>query len=112
MYNRRNSLSTGAPICGSIIAKVRRAKQQGTWTSSRSSSSSISSGDIILNSQPNFPIVLPQETIELELGILPPITSTKKVESKTETYDSKEIGKLLATAKKWRMRSQANRSLT
>lgn len=112
MYRRKHSLSTGAPICGSVIAKVRRDKQQRAWASSRSSSSSTNSTEILSINQTNFPIVLPQKTIELELGVLPLVATTDKIESKTGTYDSKEISKLLAAAKKWRMRSQANRTLT
>lgn len=114
-YQRATSLTSGAPIYGNIIAKVRRERRQTAWTSSRSSSSSVNSVDCVgRTASKNFPLVLPQETVALELGIITttPPNAEKSNVSDLGVYDSNEVDKLLSAARKWRIRSQANRTLT
>lgn len=112
-YQRTNSLTVGAPICGNIVGKVRRERRQKAWTNSRSSSSSMNSGEGSSAPPKSFPLVLPQETIELELGVIATTSTAGKPSTADKgVYDSAEVDKMLSAAMKWRIRSRANRTVT
>lgn len=126
------SLCHGDAIVGNIIDKVRRERRRhlskmnaSESRPSTSSSRTISSGNSANTSSGHqFPNVLPQCIVELELGIVeiqnPPSPSVLEIRSvSANDTNSSELllhrgdeatAKLLAAARKWRETSQRSRS--
>ncbi|KAJ6647415.1 hypothetical protein Bhyg_02637 [Pseudolycoriella hygida] len=98
------SLSSGEPVCGNVISRIRlnRKNKKSAWVAS-DTSSSISSSDSI--STKDFPEVIPQQSFDLELGVLGMVAYHTASNHLTEDDDH---AKLLLAAKSWRM----NRNLS
>lgn len=108
--NTASELTSGQPVCGSIIS--RRRKQRIAWaaTDSQQSISSSCSSDSIRNESPliigeqkTFPNLLPQKSIELELGVI------GVPEEGTENSTPSTASNLLEAARNWRNQSQRTR---
>lgn len=109
-----SSLTSGPPLYGNIIVAARRRdktnnpsftyRKRSAWTSHSvsSSSSSLSSFDVV--SQKDFPEKIPQQPVELELGIIGMQSSSPEGPNCEDTTD-----KLLAAARRWRQTSRRRR---
>lgn len=98
----RSQLTTGEPIYGNIITKARKARRQRTAWGDSTSCSSMSSSDSSNNIR-EFPDRLPQQHVDLELGV---------IGIQNDTDEDKSINEnqfLLEAARGWRQRSQQNR---
>ncbi|XP_037047719.1 leucine-rich repeat-containing protein 9 [Bradysia coprophila] len=93
------NLSSGEPVCGNVISRIRfnRKHKRPAWIAS-DTSSSVSSGSDSISSR-EFPEVLPQQSFDLELGVLGMVGSESDPNRLSENDDH---AKLLRVAKTWR----------
>lgn len=92
------NLSSGEPVCGNVISRIRfNRKQKSAWCTS-DTSSSISSGSESISTK-DFPEIIPQESFDLELGVLGMVGCDSDSNKITEDDDH---AKLLLAAKMWR----------
>lgn len=117
------SLTSGQPLCGSIISTVRKRRSRRTaWgggtptqsssisSSSSSQSSSMSEISPTLHQTKDFPKQLPQKSVDLELGVIGGGDCGAVGGSSGVSCDD-EKNNLLEAAKKWRQTSQKTREL-
>ncbi|XP_055598144.1 uncharacterized protein LOC129747813 [Uranotaenia lowii] len=98
----KSQLTSGEPLCGSIVTKARRTRRQRTAWGESTSCSSMSSSDSSYSK--DFPDRLPQKNVDLELGVIglqgePDGASTADEDSQS----------LLRAARLWRQRSVQTR---
>lgn len=93
------NLSSGEPVCGNVISRLRynRRIKRAAWAASESSSSISSSHDSI--STKEFPEIIPQKSVDLELGVL---GVTGCASESIRLSDDDDHSKHLLAAKKWR----------
>lgn len=95
------NLSTGEPVCGNVISRIRfnRKHKQGAWVTC-DTSSSISSGSTSDSiSVKDFPEIIPQQSFDLELGVLGMVGCDSDAHRLTDDDDH---AKLLLAARTWR----------
>lgn len=96
------NLSSGEPVCGNVISRLRfnRRNKRAAWVACDSSSTSSGSESI---SAKDFPEIIPQMSFDLELGVLGMAGCDRDANRLTEDDDHT---KLLLAAKKWRKKCQ------
>lgn len=96
------NLSSGEPVCGNVISRIRfnRKNKRSAWVAS--DSSSISSGSDSISTK-DFPEIIPQKTFDLELGVLGMVGCDSASNRLSEDDDH---AKLLLAARKWRRNCQ------
>lgn len=107
--------SSREPIVGNIVNKVRhirkhqKTKQNRKSTDSSTSSTSLSSlaeSNIPTNSN-GFPMVLPQRTVTLELGVID--TEPIAANPSTSTKSEHDVHQLIEMCRRWRDLSRKSR---
>lgn len=93
------NLSSGEPVCGNVISRIRfnRKNTKAAWVAS-DSSTSISSGSESISTK-DFPEIIPQKSFDLELGVLGLVgcdTDSNRISA------DDDHAKLLLAARKWR----------
>lgn len=101
--NTSSALTSGEPLCGNIVTKMKRRRRNIAWADSQESSTSSDSLHSLASSSKLFPNQLPQKSIELELGV---IGITQEANTSSESISS---DKLLQMAIKWREESKKTR---
>ncbi|XP_058831477.1 uncharacterized protein LOC131690037 [Topomyia yanbarensis] len=99
----KNQLTSGEPLCGSVVVKARRTRRQRTAWGESTSCSSMSSSDSSYSRE--FPDRLPQKNVDLELGV---IGMQDKDEKATDDRGD-DSQSLLQAARLWRQRSLQTR---
>lgn len=97
-----SALTSGEPLCGNIVTKLRRRRRNVAWADSQDTSSSDSLQST--TSSKNFPSQLPQKSVELELGVI-----GVAEENNGNSGDLFGPEKLLQMAMKWREESRKTR---
>nr|XP_019556972.2 uncharacterized protein LOC109426000 [Aedes albopictus] len=102
----KSQLTSGEPICGTIVTKARRTRRQRTAWGESTSCSSMSSSDSSYSK--DFPDRLPQKHVDLELGVIgmQNHSSGSAADAATGGDDSQS---LLRAARMWRQRSLQTR---
>ncbi|KAL1401315.1 hypothetical protein pipiens_006711 [Culex pipiens pipiens] len=100
----KHQLTSGEPLCGTIVTKARRTRRQRTAWGESTSCSSMSSSDSSYSK--DFPDRLPQKSVDLELGVIggsapPPNDPTGGGDEDSQS--------LLRAARLWRQRSLQTR---
>ena len=111
-------LTNGEPLCGSIVSKARNRRQRTAWGESTSSSSATTSRSVSPTLK-NFPSRLPQEPIELELGVIGVIKPSQTIpqlimspfDDNNNNDNLDESQRLLDAARNWRQTSQRTRQM-
>lgn len=93
------NLSSGEPVCGNVISRIRfnRKHKRSAWVASDTSSSMSSGSDSI--SARDFPEIIPQQSFDLELGVLGMVGCDTDSNRLSEDDDH---ATLLLAAKTWR----------
>lgn len=94
------NLSSGEPVCGNVISRIRfnRKNIRSAWVASDSSPSISSGGDSSISSK-DFPEIIPQMSFDLELGVLGVAGCNSDLNRISADDDH---AKLLLAARKWR----------
>lgn len=123
------NLTAGAPICGNIILAARRRdtknqqpiikqRKRIAWATSVDSSSngqlrSASTSSMSSSSDANLVEMIPQESVELELGVVGMQSSSTNanlnIDSNIDIFNSSNASRLLEAARKWRLASRKSR---
>ncbi|XP_055627908.1 uncharacterized protein LOC129769575 [Toxorhynchites rutilus septentrionalis] len=99
----KGQLTSGEPLCGTIVTKARRALRQRTAWGESTSCSSMSSSDSSYSK--DFPDRLPQKAVDLELGVI----GMQDHAGKSASVTGNDAQNLLRAARLWRQRSLQTR---
>lgn len=108
--------SGGEPIVGNIVNKVRRKRREKTITHKPNESSSTSMSSLLESSAKNvmnstkFPMLLPQSSVTLEMGVINTEPVSQSEDAKCD--QDQDVHQLIEMCRRWRELSRKSRETT